>query len=281
MVRCLLLATLLLTGCVERLVDFHVHRLEAMRVTGIDGEGFALQVRCLLENPNPLGAQVVKVRFKAFSKTHLLGEGSFAGPVTVKPNSRFQLRTPVRVAYHRLPPDFPARVKDGALVLRTEVDLTAKTKLGTYPMHLVTEGRVDIAETLKVAIQGPFKGQAVTIKSIRLTGLKLRRVKLRVRFVARNMFAFPVRIVRGEYRILVNGEHFGRGKLEQPIVLPPRGSKTVDTELSATHGAVTRAMAAMMGDPRFRLKGTLWIDPVGGVSRLPLDVEADSSVFSD
>ncbi len=40
------------------------------------------------------------------------------------------------------------------------------------------------------------------------------------------------------------------------------------------------AIAAMMGqDPRFRLTGTLWIDPIGGVSELPVDVEADSSIF--
>lgn len=278
----LLTAVVLLTGCVERLVDFHVHRLEGLRVTGIDGKGFDLKVRCLLENPNALGAEVVKVRFKTFSKDHLLGQGSFAGPVQVKARSRFTLRVPVRVAYHRLPADFPARVKGGTLLMRTEVDLTAKTGLGSYPMHLVTEGPVEVAEALAVAIQGPFKGEAVRIRSIRLVGLKLREVTLRIRFVARNLFTFPVRIRRGEYSILVNGERFGAGKLDRPIDLPPRGSKTVEAEVTATHGAVTRAIAAMMGaDPRFRLRGTLWIDPVGGVSKVPLDVEADASVFSN
>lgn len=279
----LALVALLLTAqvrCVERLVDFHVRRLEGLRVTGIDGDGFNLQVRCLLENPNALGARVRDVRFKTFSGDHLLGEGSFAGPVEVAARSRFPLRVPVRVSYKRLPADFPTRVKDGTLLMRVEVDLTAGTKLGSYSMHLRTEDRVEIAEALKVAIQGPFKGQAIRIDRITLGGLKLRQVKLRIRFTARNMFAFPVQVRRGEFRIAINAEHFGDGKLAGPLALPPTGSRTVEAEVVASHGAVGRALGAMMGaDPRFRLKGTLWIDPVGGVSRLPLDVEADSSVF--
>ena len=276
---CVLLLT---SGCIERMVDFHVKRLEGLRVTGIDGKGFNLQVRCRLENPNPLGARVEKIRFKNYSGAHLLGQGQLAGPVPVEAHSQFTLKVPVRVAYAKLPADFPERVKDGSLELRTEVDLTARSKLGSYSMHLSSTDRVKIAEALKVAIGGSFRGRAFRVERISLSGLKLRNVKLRIRFVARNLFAFPVRIRRGVYKISVNGEPFGDGKLEQPIALPPHGQKQVDAEVTATHGAVALAIGAMMGaDPRFRVKGTVWIDPVGGVSKLPLDIEADASVFGD
>jgi LEA14-like dessication related protein len=267
-------------GCVERLADFSVRSLEGVRCTGIDSKGFNLMVRCKLANPNSLGAGVSNIRFRTFAGQHLLGKGRFQGPLEVQPKSEFLLEVPVRVSYAGLPPDFPERVKDGHLRMRTEVNLTAKTKLGSYDMHLSTKDRVKIAEAFRVAIQGPFKGEAFRIDSITLAGLKLRRVKLRIRFTARNLFAFPYRILRGAFSISINGSHFGDGKLEQPLALKPRSQATVDTVVAATHGAVGRAIAAMMGeDPRFRLKGTLWIDPIGGVDRLPVDVEADSSIF--
>jgi LEA14-like dessication related protein len=269
-----------LSGCVERLADFSVQSLEGVRCTGIDGKGFNLLVRCQLQNPNGLGATVQNVHFQTFAGRYLLGEGRFQGPLRVRPKSEFLLEVPVRVSYSGLPADFPERVKDGHLRMRTEVNLTAKTKLGSYDMHLSTVDRVKIAEALGVAIQGPFRGGAFRIDSITLAGLKLRRVTLRIRFTARNMFAFPFRIRRGTFGISINGSPFGDTKLEQPLQLEPRSQVSVDTVVTASHGAVGRAIAAMMGeDPRFRLKGTLWIDPIGGVDRLPVEVDADSSIF--
>jgi len=277
---CLLALPLVAVGCVERLVDFHVRRVEGVRVTHIDGEGFNLVVRCRLENPNRLGAELRDVRFRSLVGQDRLGEGTLPGPITVAARSPFTLEAPVRVAFARLPADFPARVRGGFIRLRTEADLTAKTQLGTYHMHLVSEDRTRIAEALEVAIQGPFKSQAFRIDRITLGGVALRRVSLRVRFTARNLFPFPVRITRGSYTIAINGSHFGDGTLQQPISIPPRGQASAEVDLLATHGAVGSAIAAMMGqDPRFRLKGTLWIDPIGGVERLPIDIEADSTIF--
>jgi LEA14-like dessication related protein len=268
------------SGCVERLLDFHVRRLVGVRVTGIDGTGFDLRVRCELENPNQLGARLTGVRFRSYIGTHLLGEGRLQGPVTVGPKTRFMLEVPVRVAYHRLPPDLPAQVADGTVLLRTEAAFTATTKLGSYPMTLTSTGRTAISKALKVAIRGPFSGPAFSITEVRFGGVKLRRSTLSLSFSARNLFAFPVRVQRGTYRVYVNGTFFSEGKLTEPLTLAPRSSVTRTVELQPTHGAMGSALVAMLGgEPRFRLKGTLWIDPIGGVSKLPLDVEADATVF--
>lgn len=103
---------------------------------------------------------------------------------------------------------------------------------------------------------------------------------LKARVRARNFFAFPVRIRRGVYSISINGSHFGDGRFDEPLSIPPRSAVERTMEVGASHGAVGSAIVAMMGaEPRFRLKGTLWIDPIGGVGELPLDVEADSTIF--
>lgn len=267
-------------GCVERLADFHVRRLLGVRVEGIDGRGFNMKVRCELENPNPLDAEVSEIHFRTYLGKSLAGKGQMAGPVKAPARSRFKLEVPVRVAYDQLPADLPARVADGTVLLRTETDLRAKTRLGTYRMHLVSTDRTKIAEALEVAIQGPFKGHGLKIMGIRLGGVQLRRVRLKARVRARNQFAFPIRIRRGSYRIAINGEHFGDGALSVPITIGAKSQVETTLEVTATHGAVGKSILAMMGqEPHFKLTGTLWIDPIGGVSRLPLEVEADSSIF--
>jgi LEA14-like dessication related protein len=278
--RTLLLLALLCTGCVERFVDFRVRELSGVRVTNIDGRGFDLRVRCELENPNALGAEVSRVRFRTWTGEHELGNGELSERFSVTARSRFSLEVPVRVTYEALPADLPARAAGGTIQLRTEADLRARTSLGSYNMRLTSEGRTQIAEALRVAVQGPFAGDSVRVDSIALAGLELRRVRLRARLTARNRFSFPIQIRRGTFSVAVNGAPFGKTSLDRPLALGPRATATLEMIVLATHGAVGGAIAAMFGaQPRFRVQGELEIDPIGGVQRIPIDVQADSSVF--
>jgi LEA14-like dessication related protein len=276
----LALLALLSAGCVERFVDFRVRELSGVRVTSIDARGFDLRVRCELENPNALGAEVSGVRFRTWTGEHELGNGALSQPFSVAARSRFSLEVPVRVTYESLPADLPARAAGGAIQLRTEASLRARTSLGSYNMRLSSEGRTRIAEVLRVAVQGPFAGDGVRVDSIALAGLELRRVRLRARLTARNRFAFPIQIRRGTFQIAVNGAPFGKTSLDRPLTLRPRATVSLEMLVLATHGAVGGAIAAMFGaEPHFRVRGELEIDPIGGVQRIPIDVQADSSVF--
>jgi LEA14-like dessication related protein len=277
----LLLLPLVEAGCAEKFVDFKVHRLLGLRVTKIDRVGFDTLVRCELENANPVAAEIEDVVFRASTGEHLIGRGTLRGPFPVAARSRFELELPLRVAYVDLPADFPKRVERGELPLVTEAGLRAHTKVGTYEMKLVSTGSMRIAESLPVVVQGPFQGDAVRVQAIHLGGLELRRMRLRIRFVARNPFAFPVHVRRGELKLDVNGRFFGEGKLGEPLLVPARGSRASEIEVAATHGAVASVALSWLGEePSFRLQGALWIDPIGGVTRVPIDVRADSSVFS-
>jgi LEA14-like dessication related protein len=276
----LLLVSLLLGGCVERFLDFRVRQLAGVHVVGIDGTGFNLRVKCEIENPNALGAQLSGVQFRTSLGSHLLGSGQLRETLEVAARSRFMLEVPVRVAYADLPSDLPSRAASGELELHTEASFSAKTPVGTYAMRLVSQGRTRIAEALQVAVQGPFQGDAVRVESVSLAGLQLRRTRLRVRLAAHNLFAFPIRIQRGTFTVHINDTRFGTSSLAGPLLLPPRSRVSTEMEIAATHGTVATVVASMLGrEPQFRVQGTLWIDPIGGVSRIPLDVRADSSVF--
>lgn len=272
---------LLSGGCAERFLDFQVQRLVGLRVTQIDGAGFQMQVRCELQNPNPLGATVDEVDYRVRLGQHPLGRGRLPGPIAVGARGRFTLEVPVRVNYADLPADFPEQVKDGVIRLVSEAALRARTGLGTYRMLLTSTGTTRVDETISVLVQGTFRGEALRVESIGLAGLELRQIRLRLRLRTRNLFAFPVEIQRGEFRLDVNDRFFGESRLEQPLRLPPRGSVPTEVQITATHGTVASMVTSMLGqEPRFRVRGTLWIAPLAGVSRIPIDVKADSSVFT-
>ena len=70
--------------------------------------------------------------------------------------------------------------------------------------------------------------------------------------------------------------------LTRPLAIPPRAEVTTEIEVLAPPGATLGAALSLFSQSTtFRLKGTLWIDPIGGVSRLPIDVQTDSSVFAN
>ena len=268
-------------GCLERLVDFRVRRLLGVEVKSIDGEGFSMTVRSQVENPNPVGATLANIRFHAWMGPHKVGAGQLRGPLQVAPRSRFILETPVRILYQDLPPDLPARVAGGSLLLRIAARLTARSSLGTFPLHLKGgEERVQVAQALQVAVRGPFSGDGVRVTGIRVAGLGLSGARLKVRLSVRNPFAFPLRIRRARCAIAINGDPFGQGILEAPLRLPPRSRRDVEVDVVASHGSMGKSIAALLrGDPRFRVKGDLWIDPLGGISRLPIDIQADKSIL--
>jgi LEA14-like dessication related protein len=267
-------------GCIERLVDFRVRELVALRATAIDDSGFDLRVRMRIENPNRLSAEVRDLRFVAFVGEHRIGAGSLAGPFAAPADASFELEAPVRVSYGDLPADFPARVKGGELELRTEARFRARTSLGDYAMRLESESRTRIAPALEVAVQGSFGGRALSVENVRLAGVELRRVRLRVRLRARNHFAFPITVRGGEFRLAINDQHFGESKLERPLALSPRGQAVAELAIAASHGVVGDVVVGMFGkEPQFRVRGHVEIAPIGGVSRIPIDVRAGSSVF--
>jgi LEA14-like dessication related protein len=280
--RVLLLALTTVSGlgCVERFVDFQVARLVALKATRVDGTGFDLLVKSEVTNPNRLDAEVSGVDFRAYLGPHLIGSGQVPGPFRAPAGASFLLEAPVRVAYRDLPADFPARVEGGSLALRTEARFRARTSLGRYTMQVTSESRTRIAETLQVAVQGPFQGEALRVENIALAGIALRQVKLRLRLRVRNLFAFPITIQGGEFKLAINEAPFGESSIPRPIPLPARGSAVTELELDATHGVVGSVVLGMLGkEPRFRVRGTVRITPIGGVSRIPIDVQADSSIF--
>ncbi len=271
----------LAAGCFGHWVDFRVREISGLRARDIDDRGFGLTVRSRLLNPNRVGAVISDIRYRISTGNHPLGRGRIAGPIQVPARSPFDLDASLRVDYADLPGDFPRRVASGRLPLTVQTSLVAETRLGTFSMNLRSTGRVEIAEALEVAVTGSFRGRAVKVRRIRLASLSARAVELRLEVALHNAFAFPLRIERGEVELFVNGRYFGRSGIDSAVELPAGRTVIREFDVSAAHFRTWLAAGALLaGAPRFRARGVLWIEPIGGVSRIPFDLNADASVFA-
>ncbi len=280
----LLVALLGCSGCPDRWADFHLRRFISADVSKIDGEGFEMKLRCEVENPNPIGAELWDLSYRATLGHHELARGRVPGRVTtVKARSRFELVVPVRVEYRRLPADLPRRTRAGTIEVRTEVWFVARTRLGRFRIHLTSTDRAAIDRALRAAVRGSFRGDALRITRIDFRGIGLRQTKLALAARVKNLFPFPIRIVSASYALSINGRHFGEGKLGQPLSLAPRAGRLVNLPIAATHSALGLALAALATtDPKFRVRGRITLSPpIAGIAQMPIDVSADSSVFVD
>ena len=267
-------------GCVDRLVAFQVRRVTSLQVVRIEGDRFTMRIRCEVTNPNRVGARLSGIRFRTYSGEHLLGQGEVPGTVVAPARGGLTLTPLMSVRYDSLPADFPARVKGGELALTTRVVFRASSKLGSLDLNLSSRDRLAVASIVEVAVRGSFQGPNIKVARIQPRSFGLRRTLLEVDLRARNPFAFPVGVRRGAFELFVNGRRVGDASLDERLVVQPGRWAKIQTTLAADHGALGSALLTLLArDPRFRIKGTLWIDPIGGVSKLPIDVTADASVL--
>ena len=278
------LLTLLISasGCMDSLVAFQVRRVTSLQVVRIQGDSFTMRVQCEVENPNRVSAQLDGIRFKVFSGDHLLGQGAVPGTVEAPAREMLTLQSLMSVRYRSLPADFPARVRSGKLDLTTHVSFTATSKLGALELNLRSRDQVAVAQAVEVAVRGSFQGPNIRVERIQPTGFDLRRTHLTVGLRANNPFAFAVGVQRGTFELYINGKLVGDAALKKRSVVAPGSSALLQVQLDADHGALGAALLTLLArDPKFRVKGTLWIDPIGGVTRLPIDVTADASVLDE
>jgi len=184
------------------------------------------------------------------------------------------------VVYADLPADLPKLAARGRVTLRIACQLQAHTSLGSYDLELESTDQVAVDRALHVVVKGPFRGKAVRVEQITLDRPGLLQTDLVVRLRVRNAFAFPIHVRRARFSIAINGVHFGEGMLNKPLRLAPRSTGRVVVTVAAQSTALGPSVLALLsGDPSFRVTGSLLIKPLAGVSKIPLDIEADASVL--
>ncbi|MCC6746200.1 MAG: LEA type 2 family protein [Deltaproteobacteria bacterium] len=264
------------SGCAERLVRFKLARLTELTVFRMEREALSASVRCEVENPNPVGATLKELRFTTRMQGRVVGTGQVGQPLEVRGRRPFELRAPIRVRYVDLPSELPALVSTGSVPLEVEVHLVAETRLGRYPMRLTWQGRLPVARSVRVGVGGELADGAFRLRAVEVARVDLGGMELAVRLQATNPFPFPVGVRRVDYALFVGETFFGEGRSAGRLTLPARAGRELSLPLTATHmGALDGASALLRGASRLRVRGTVWIDPLAGVSAIPFDVTTE------
>ena len=267
-------------GCVSQFADFHVREISSVRVDNIDADGFDMTVGVAVENPNRMTAEVSDIRFTASMGEHVLGAGRGVGTIRAGARTVFPMTARMRVRFEDLPGDLPGRVKDGSFPLTVAAAFQARTRVGHFAMKLRETGRTAIDQTLQVVIAGGLRGSVVQITGIERVGLALTGVRLQVRVSLANALPFPVRIIRGEIFMLLGGRRVSATRVDSAIELPARGKVDREFLVQVSHGDMLRlARSLAEGELATRATGTLWIEPIGGVARIPFDVATELSAI--
>jgi LEA14-like dessication related protein len=253
-----------------------VREITQVRVDAIDAEGFAMTVHAQVENPNPIAAELTDIRFAARMGEYPLGSGAVADPVRAEASSVFPLRAAMRVAFANLPPDLPARVAAGQLPLTVLAEFTAATRIGRFGMRLRADDRVQIGEALRVVIAGGLRGPTVRITEITRVGLALTGVRVQVRVGLHNAFPFPLRIRRGDIALMLGRLQVGTTRITQGFDMPARARVSRELTIAVSHRDMLRTVRAVStGQVQPRAVGTLWIEPIAGIERIPFDVHTE------
>ncbi len=267
-------------GCVRDVTQLRMTRLKAIRITSLERRGFNMEASCEVLNPAPVQATLEKMKFSIYLGRQLLGQGTRDAPLPVQPGATFPLRVPLWVAYSDLPASLTHHMEEGKLRLRILGQMLARTSFGQFKITLDREELVQVDEALRVVIEGTFSGDGIKLQSLQLRQVDLQRTLLRLALDVRNPFPFLVRVQRATYSVSVGGVPLGQGTTPGPLHLPPRARREVPLELSVPHaGLGASALAMLRNAPRVRVEGTLWVDPVVGVTRIPLRLEADARVI--
>lgn len=271
-------------GCASRLANFHVQEITAVEVHHMDEQGFDMTVRTRVENPNRIAAELHDIRFQAASGDRVLGRGnvadSVADSIAAPARSTFDLNATVRVQFTDLPADLPARIADGFLPLTVKAQFAADTRIGRFDMRLTATGRTAIARALQVMITGGVRSHILRVTRLTQVAVGLTGLRLRLRVAVHNAFPFAIFVRGGRIELALGQRRAGVAYIDEPLTLPPRAQQQREFDITISHGDMLRAMRSVWeGDLSVTARGTLNIDPIGGVDVIPFDVRADPSVI--
>lgn len=272
----------LVGGCSPQFATLRVAAISDVQVARIDRDGFDMVVVTRVENPNRLSAEVSDIRFVASIGEHVLGRGTVPGVVHAAAQSAFDIEAAVRVRFADLPADLPARIADGVVPLTVLTDMTAQTRVGEFDMTVRADGDTEIAASLPVMVRGALSAPVVQVAGVRSFGAGIGSITLRVQTRLRNAFPFPIRIKRGQVSLYLGEGRAGSSTFDVPFTLRPYQRSVREFELTITHGDLFRTLRALIsGELGLRARGSLDIEPIGGVSRVPFDVLVDSAALAD
>lgn len=275
----LLVAALVLGGCVEEFNELQVNRMFKLLVMRCDREQFTVESTLELKNPNKVGVRVSKPQLRLFLGGVLFGEARAGVTQIAGRESIINARIPVDIRYDSLPVDLLQGLEKGSVELTAELSFEALSSLGKLQHKLRTSKEVQLAYLPRRVIPGAFMEGNVMLKRVKRGQAEKGKEQISVELMFNNPFPFPVTVRQSELMLRTGREELGKVVLKAAATLPAKGQRSLVVAMEAPEGSLARALAGhTASEKNVWLTGDVLITPVAGVIAMPLIIKADGSV---
>ena len=273
-----LLAICLLTACAE--LSRHAEtikptaRLTDTRLTNISFEQADLVFDLAVQNRNPFAISLAGLEYDLKIENRSLVSGITAQGLKIEPAATSKVELPVTLKFadlKKLPGELWQQDKFSyQLDSRFIVDLPV---IGNYAIPLAKQGELPVPRLPRVSLND------VTVRNLSISSAELvAHVEIE------NPNAFDLVFTDFDYRLKINRQEWGQGRIKDDIRVPEKGRSTIDIPLKLDMLSMGRTVYQALADRQaleYQLSGEATLDT--GLEllrnfRMPLDVEGKASL---
>jgi LEA14-like dessication related protein len=140
----LLTASLLLSGCLGRMITRPTVAIQEIRLTGLSLTGATLTFRVELENPNGFGITVTKFTYSIYLNDRPVATGETTEAVPIPRRSTTPVSLPLKTAFQDLEKSLNALIGSDTVEYRIEGSLGVRSFFGRWEFPYNRTGTVDL-----------------------------------------------------------------------------------------------------------------------------------------
>lgn len=237
---------------------FVTPKLTFQRATlaGIDLDSATLNLEYLIENPNPVGIELVELQYALFVEGRQVVTGTPPSGLRIAANGQSTVVLPANLEFADLAPTLLTFLEKDTAKYRAEGSLGLSSPLGIVRLPLQKEGEFEVPKVPEVEFQAP-----------RITQLSFASATIELPFTLKNRNTYPLPLGGLAGALSLSGATIGSINTGDLGLMAGKDGKKVTIPLTIQFmQAASAAMAVRNG------KGTIAFDGelISGASRVPL-----------
>ncbi len=140
----LLMASLFLTGCLNRMITRPTVAIQEVHITGLSLTGATLTFLVELENPNGFGVTVTAFTYSVYLNDRPVANGETTEPISIKRRSVTPVSLPLKTTFQDLEKGLKALIGSDTAEYRIEGSLALRSFYGRLEFPYNRIGTIDL-----------------------------------------------------------------------------------------------------------------------------------------
>ena len=244
------------------------------RLVGINFDKADIVFDIMIDNPNPVAFNLAGLDYEIKLESQSLFSGTTAQGLQLKSRSQNKVELPVTLKFDDLK-KLPGKLWDKdkiAYQLNSTITVNLPV-IGNYDIHLAKPGEIPVP-----------KLPDIKLKAIRINKLNFPSAELVTTIEINNPNAFTLGFNNFNYRLDINKQTWGQGKIAQKQNVPRKGTGTINIPVKLNLLNMGRTVYQLLTNKEtldYQLSGGLNLDtgiPLLKNYRMPLNIKGKASL---